>query len=131
MLVINDEKAWFTPFFVSFKMLIAIDITVTADCYYIYRLIDFYKTQGKVLPIGQLAEWVEMNCNKAHPNIVYHLSLDCTLRKCQREKHQSSTLVFPAAWQYIIDEVRKINKVYWVKTRIFLSNTPPTLIAVL
>jgi len=36
-----------------------------------------------------------------------------------------------ASWQYIIDKVRKINQVYWAKTRIFLSKTPPTLIAVL
>ena len=81
MLVINDEKAWFYPFFVSFKMLIAIDIMVTADCYYIYRLIYFYKTQGKVLLIGQLVEWVEMNCNKAYPNIVHMMvkTIDYTI----------------------------------------------------
>jgi len=35
-------------------MLIAIDITVKADCYYIYRLIDFTKPKEKSFP---LASW--------------------------------------------------------------------------
>ena len=51
---INDEKAWLTPFFVLFKMLIAIDITVKADCYYIHRLIYFTKPKEKSFP---LASW--------------------------------------------------------------------------